>query len=214
MLKRILATGCCLAAALLIASCDSDPTGTGMARVQILLTDAPSDYIQSAEVSISRVYLMRGDLEEAEGGVEGEEIEGPNKVDLFNDAENPKVYDLLTLRDGLVADLTDLLDVPEGSYGKLRLVVDEAVVTLNDPYVFRSGEASQALKTPSAHKSGLKVKLAEVIRAEAGTTTIVTVDFDVEQNFKIQGDPESPDGIKGVLFTPSLKELKREDPEG
>ncbi len=214
MLKRILATGCCLAATLLIASCDSDPTGTGMARVQILLTDAPSDYIQSAEVSISRVYLMRGDLDEVEEGVEGEETEGPNKVDLFNDAENPRVYDLMTLRDGLVADLTDLLDVPEGSYGKLRLVVDDAMVTLKAPYVFRSGEPTQALKTPSAHKSGLKVKLSEVILAESGTTTIVTVDFDVEQNFKIQGDPESPDGIKGVLFTPSLKELKREDTEG
>jgi hypothetical protein len=52
-----------------------------------------------------------------------------------------------------------------------------------------------------------------VILAEAGTTTIVTIDFDVDRNFRLQGNPESPAGIQGVLFTPNLKELKRDESE-
>ena len=39
--------------------------------------------------------------------------------------------------------------------------------------------------------------------------TIVVVDFDANESFVIQGDPESPDGIKSILFTPVLRELSR-----
>ncbi len=103
--------------------------------------------------------------------------------------------------------------MPEGSYGRLLLVVDEALVTLREGFGFRDGSTEKALKVPGGQQSGLKVKLAEVILAEAGTTTIVTVDFDVDQNFRLQGNPESPAGIQGVLFTPNLKELKRDESE-
>ncbi len=37
--------------------------------------------------------------------------------------------------------------------------------------------------------------------------TKITVDVDVNANFVIQGDPETPAGIKGVLFTPLLVEI-------
>lgn len=213
MIKNLVRLGCCVAAAAVGLSCNSEgPTEPAAARVQILLTDAPSDYIASADVWISRVYLMSGAVDqEAEGEAEDEEGQGQSKVDLFNDPDNPMQFDLLTLRDGLTAALTDLSDVPEGSYGKLRLVVDRAVVTLEGDVLFRDGTNTADLKVPGAGKSGLKVKLADVITAEAGTTTIVTVDFDVDQNFKLQGNPNSAVGLNGVLFTPSLKELKREE---
>ncbi len=213
MFRTSLRLACCMAAALLLISCGSDPTSTTSARVQILLTDAPADYIQSAEVWISRVYLMPGAMEDTEEGEAEGEGEGASKVDLFNDSDNPRHYDLLTLRDGLAADLTDLEDVPEGSYGKLRMVVDEALVTLKEGFTFKDDTSQKMLKVPSGQQSGLKVKLAEVILAEAGTTTIVTIDFDVDRNFRLQGNPESPAGIQGVLFTPNLKELKRDESE-
>ena len=58
--------------------------------------------------------------------------------------------------------------------------------------------------------SGIKVQLAEPLSAESGMVTIVVVDFDVNDNFKLQGNPDTPAGIKGILFTPVLKEKSRD----
>jgi hypothetical protein len=46
--------------------------------------------------------------------------------------------------------------------------------------------------------------------------TIVVVDFDVDHNFKIQGDPNVVNGIRSIRFTPSVHEIGRDevpDPE-
>jgi hypothetical protein len=43
---------------------------------------------------------------------------------------------------------------------------------------------------------------------------VVLVDFDVDQNFVIQGNPETPAGINGILFTPVLRELSRSRQDG
>ena len=45
-------------------------------------------------------------------------------------------------------------------------------------------------------------------------TTIVLVDFDVNENFRLQGNPETPAGLQGILFTPVLKEKSRTVDEG
>jgi len=186
------------AAAAVFGGCD-DPAGPdGQARVQVLLTDAPAEYFASAEVTISRVYLQGG----------GEEDAAP--VDLFNDAENPHVYDLLLLQDGVTADLTGLVDVPDADYGQLRLVVSSAVITLADGYTFSDGTTEKELQIPSGAQSGIKVQLTEPVAAVEGSTTIVVVDFDVYENFVIQGNPDTPAGIHGILFTPVLRETDRE----
>jgi hypothetical protein len=183
-------------------ACD-DGVSPGTSQVQVLLTDAPSDAIESAEVSISRVYLKAGSEEE-----EGEE-EAATDVDLFNDPDNPKVFDLLTLRDGITAELTAAVEIPEGTYRQLRLVVAEAVVTLADPYEFKDGDPKVAdLKVPSGSSSGIKVRLDEEIDATEGTVTIIVVDFDVEDNFRLQGGGQG-NVINGVIFTPSLHEKGR-----
>lgn len=53
-----------LAALLAVAACDSDGTGPATSRVQVLLTDAPHEPLDSALVWISRVRLQGG------GGIE------------------------------------------------------------------------------------------------------------------------------------------------
>jgi hypothetical protein len=63
---------------------------------------------------------------------------------------------------------------------------------------------------PSGSQSGIKVDLGSAIVADDGETTVIVVDFDVDQNFVIQGNPETPAGIMGILFTPVLKEKSRE----
>ena len=46
------------------------------------------------------------------------------------------------------------------------------------------------------------------LNAKTGAT-----EFDVDANFKIQGNPDSPAGLKSILFTPSLTEKSREEIE-
>ena len=77
-------------AGILAASACSDTAGISTSKVQILLTDAPSDMIASAEVWISHVYLQ--------GRVGEPEEDGGGRVDLFNDPESPHHYDLLELQ--------------------------------------------------------------------------------------------------------------------
>ena len=175
----------------------SDVTGPGSgAFVQVQLTDAPADVIASAEVWISKVYLVPGS-------------DSSHQVVLFENSSAPQHYDLLTLRDSLTADLTDTFEVPAGTYHQLRLVVDSARVTLVEGMQFDGGGSSRSLKVPSGSTSGIKVQLASPVEAAEGTVTTILVDFDVEQNFKLQGNPDSPGGIRGILFTPTLVEKRR-----
>ena len=204
-MKRSILLGAALTFALFATtSCESstsiDDQSSGEALVQILLTDAPADYIDEAWVWISRVYLIPG---------EEDPEEGPPFVDLFHDEENPLAYDLLTLRDGITADMTGEIEVPAGSYNQLRMIVSNAEITLAEGYEFNDGTTTRELFIPSGARSGIKVNLAEPITTEAGTINVVLVDFDVDQNFVIQGNPETPAGIQGILFTPVLRELSR-----
>ncbi len=199
-----------LALSLLCGACDDATGPEGMGQVQILLTDAPADYLAVAEVKISQVYLKAATEEEE--AVEGEGGDG-NKVELFNDAENPLVFDLLTLQDGITGQLTDVENVGAGTYHQLRLVVASAMVTLKPGYEFRDGGVTMPLHVPSGMQSGIKVLLNSPLEVMEGTLTTVTVDFDVDDNFVLQGNPETPAGIHGVLFTPTLKEKNRTEEE-
>ncbi len=190
------------AALLFVSGCD----GTGpaaseeSARVRILLTDAPTELLEEAIVEISRVYLIRG---------EEDPEEAPPFVDLFHDEENPLVYDLLELRDGVVADMTGAVEIPAGRYNQLRMIVKAATVTLAGDYRFADGAQTRSLFIPGAARTGIKVNLARAVEAEARSLTTLLVDFDVDRNFVIQGNPNTPAGIQGILFTPVLKELSR-----
>jgi hypothetical protein len=175
-----------------LVSCSNSDTGSGNADLVVMLTDKPSDYIASALVTFSRVYLKGG----------------PNDVDLLAEDEETVTYDLLLLRDGLEARLADGL-IPADEYSQLRMVVDSAEVTLVDPATFTDGSITATLFVPSGMESGIKVLLAEPIVAEDGSLTVVVVDFDVDSNFLIHGDPNVPNGVTSVQFTPLLNEKSR-----
>jgi hypothetical protein len=162
----------------------------GNSQVRVMLTDAPSDLIASAKVTISRVYLVGDD---------------DASVDLRLASDPPLTFELLDLRNDLQALLADHA-VPARQYGQLRMVVDAAEVTLVDGATFSDGTHTKALKVPSGMQSGIKVLLGEPVTADAGELTIVTVDFDVDDNFVLQGPADAP---HGVIFTPVLKEKGR-----
>jgi hypothetical protein len=183
----------CLAMA--CSQTDDPVSGNGNAAVRVYLTDAASDYVAAAEVTISSVQLVPGDDE-------------TGFVELLDAEETPATYDLLELQDGVTALLGESL-VPAGTYSQLRMIVDDATVTLIDGYEFNDGTTMQTLFVPSGMETGIKVQTSGVIEADEGTVTVMVIDFDVDQSFVIQGDPETPAGINGILFTPELVEVSR-----
>lgn len=197
-----------LAAVLAAAACDSDGTGPVTSHVQVLLTDAPHEELDSALVWISRVYLQGGSGFEPDTAASDTTSAG-GRVDLFHDAANPLRFDLLKLRDGITADLTGLVEVDVGLYQGLRFVVDSARVYLAEGLAYENGSTSGTLKVPSGQTSGIKVKLDDIIRAEEGDTTSITVDFDVDQNFVIQRNAQTG-AVRRILFTPVLREKSRD----
>lgn len=190
-----LIVGVGLAAA--VVACHDSDSGSGTSQVRVMLTDAPADHIASAMVTISRVYLVPGD-------------DDSDRVDLMTVADGPKTFDLMDLRDGIQGFLADKAVAP-GTYAQLRLVVESAIVTLVDGVTFDDGTSTRELFVPSGMQSGIKVLLNEPIEAEDGQLTIVLVDFDVDQNFVLHGDPAIPGGVTGILFTPTLNERNRDE---
>jgi hypothetical protein len=182
---------------LFAGGCESLTESEGTARIQVLLTDAPHELLESAVVTIGQVSIV---------------AEGAGPVVLSDEAAE---FDLLELRDGVTARLADL-EIEAGRYVQLRLIVTSAEVTLLEAYAFPDGSRTQALKVPSGAQSGIKINLRPPAPAEGededagegieitGDETIV-VDFDVAQNFKVMGNPNTPAGIKGFLFTPLLR---------
>lgn len=188
-------------AALALTACDDAETvgiQDGDASVRVLLTDAPADYIEAAWVDIGAIQLMPAAGEE--GGF----------ITLTEDGTSGLV-DLLQLQDAATAELASL-EIEAGTYSQLRLIVDSAVVELKEGYVFTDGSVRRTLRVPSGAQTGIKLNLAPAdpesddagVRI-AGGETVLVLDFDVSQSFVIQGNPETPAGIKGVTFKPTLR---------
>ena len=174
----------------ILAGCSDD-----QGQIRVMLTDRPADMFQSAEVVISRVYLVPG-------------RGGSDKLDIVDEGDLPVTYDLLTLQDGVEALLGELT-VPAGNYAQLRLVVDQSTVTLADGYQFQDGSTTGDFKVPSGSQTGIKVLLSGTIEVEEGMVTVVVVDFDVNDSFVVKLDAEEPTTIQEVLFTPVLSENAR-----
>lgn len=181
-----------LALALGLGACDDGTGPTDGARLQVALTDAPSEHYASATVDIGSIEIIPDD--------------GP-PVTLTGDGGT---HDLLDLQNGVTADLATL-SIEPGTYLQLRLVVQEASVELADGLQFTDGSNSKDLFVPSAAQTGIKINLSSADGdGDAGVEitpgeTVLVVDFDVEQNFVMEGDPDSPSGVQDVLFTPLLR---------
>jgi hypothetical protein len=176
-----------------MVGCGEDGTGAGDASVRVLLTDAPSDYIAEAQVDIGAVHLINDEDE---------------PIVLTDDGTDGFV-NLLELQGTATAALADL-EIEADTYTQIRLIVEEAEVTLADGFEFTDQTVTKALQVPSGAQTGIKLNLRSSDGAEggveiAGGETVLVVDFDVNQSFVIQGNPLTPAGILGVLFTPTLR---------
>lgn len=166
-----------------VTACSGSDSGT-TGQIIVRLTDSPVDNIQSATVWVSSVYLIGG---------------SDSTGTRYTVTTTPQQYDLLTLTDGVTADL-GTATIPTGDYTQMRLVVDSARVTLNAGKTFSDGSSSKTLQTPSAQRTGIKVNFSGPVNVTPGQTILV-VDFDVARNFVFTGPAASP---TGVLFKPVL----------
>jgi hypothetical protein len=156
-----------------LSGCDATDTGGG-GRVRVLLTDAPLDGIAEAFVTIERVELIDTDGE---------------VVVLMDDEQ---AFDLLLLRNGVTAPLAEL-EIPEGAYDQLRIIVDEeATLRLED------GSTSR-LKIPSGSTSGIKVQVPRFVIDGDEDEVRIVVDFDASRSFVRAGN-----GGK-YIFKPVIK---------
>lgn len=169
----------------LVGGCDNlmapDMTGGEPATVRLHLTDAPFpfDLVDSTNVTIERVELVS-------------EEEGVVTV-----SEEEQAFNLLELRDGVTAPLGEV-EVSEGTYEQVRFIVnEEAEVVMKDGTTY-------SLKVPSGTETGIKI-LTNGLEVDASTLTDITLDFNVEESFVVQGNPNTPAGIKGFIFKPVVK---------
>jgi hypothetical protein len=171
----------------------------GTATLQVFVHDAPSDYIATADVTFTRVYLTPNG--------------GGGDVEVMSTSDGPMTLDLMQLQNGIQAMLASR-QVPARNYSQLRMVVDSATVTLIPGYTFEDGSTTQSLSIPSSMNTGIKVQLAGNLEPTEGMTTLLAVDFDVNQSFIMQGDPTNPSGIRGFTFIPVITETDRQEVAG
>jgi hypothetical protein len=94
------------------------------------------------------------------------------------------------------------------TYRGLRFVVDSSRVTLAEGLTFEDGTRHAVLRIPSGGSSGIKVKIHDVLSVTEDETLVVTVDFDVNENFVIQTNNQTGE-VRSVLFRPVLREKSR-----
>lgn len=183
-MKRIFVAIMAATLVMIFTGCSKE---SGNGRLVINVTDAPFpfDLIEEANVTITKVEIRKvGD------GIS----DGSPFMVLW---EGSEIFNLLDLRNGVVEELIDL-DVPAGEYNLVRLYVDEASLKVRD------GEAF-SLKVPSGQQTGIKLFIDPVLIVEGGLTSELLIDFDLSGSFLMQGNMNTPAGIKGFIFKPVIR---------
>ncbi len=162
-------------------ACDNggDPTPVrGTLSIEMSDDPFPTDLVETANVTISKI-----------------EIRGEDS--LLTLTEVPQSANLLELRNGVTASLVNL-EIPVGSYDLVRLIITDASVVMKDG-------TTHTLKIPSAAQTGLKVFIDPPIQVEGDLTSELLLDFDVSKSFVVQGNIDTPAGIKGFIFKPVIR---------
>lgn len=230
----LLATSACSTGDSVTDPSSGAPTpAAGSGILSVSLTDAPDTLLAAAVVHIGRVEAVPAEGDSADSDSTGSDDAGADSASAGRgiaaqqeengDGGGPVViveeggtFDLLTLRDG-VTELLGSTEVSAGSYAQLRFIVDSARVELKEGLAFRDGSTSRSLKVPSGSKTGIKLNLAAAdgdssdgVVVEEGGETSLMVDFDVSQSFVVQGNPNTPAGIRGFLFKPVLRVVEED----
>lgn len=184
---------------LVLGACDDLPVVPvdDTSEIRLELTGGEARYLSAAEVDIGAIELIG--------------VEDTVQITLTADATSGPV-DLVALSGGATIDLAEL-DIPPGDYARLRLVLESASVELEPGYTFADGTTSRTLTVPTGASSGLLLNLEPAapddtipdgLQIEREGIELMLA-FHTRQSFPIVGDPDDPDGIAGITFTPAIR---------
>ncbi|MFW5820941.1 MAG: DUF4382 domain-containing protein [Bacteroidota bacterium] len=165
---------------------EANETDSTSGKLKILLTDAPfpADLVEEANVVINKIDIRKKNNED-------------NGYPFITLKEEETSFNLLELTNGVTAELVDIELEPD-SYDLVRLYVSEASILLKDG-------TEHNLFVPSGAQTGIKIFIEPAIEVAGGLTAELILDFNVSKSFVVQGNPNSPAGIKGFIFKPVIK---------
>jgi hypothetical protein len=199
-MKKLIKNGLMFLAGILVltTSCTkNDSVGTGgKGTLSLLLTDAPfpSSLVQKTIVTIDKIEIRSTTAATTTTTTS----DSDTQYTILYEGE-AKPFDLLKLQNGITEELANV-DLNAGSYDLIRMHVVNAQVVLKDG-------TSYDLKIPSGSTSGIKIKITPELLIESGVESTILLDFDVSKSFIVQGNPNTPAGVKGFLFKPVLRAM-------
>ncbi|MHC4858790.1 MAG: DUF4382 domain-containing protein, partial [Planctomycetota bacterium] len=167
-------------------------TGPKVAHaLRIIVTDAPFpfDDVERAVVTVHRIEIRPAD--------------GP--FETLMEWENGRDLDLVKLRNG-VTEILFAGSPDSGDYDALRIIVTAKEITIKDG---EDLETYDDFKVPSGEQTGIKVFIDPVVEVTGELTRDVLLDFDLEGSFVVQGNPNTPAGIKGFHFKPVIRAVNK-----
>lgn len=184
---RSLAVLAFMVVGILFTACQDEYSKSTSGTLKIQLTDAPfpTDLVAEANVTINKIEIRKAN---------DNQDQGSPFVIL---SEKEMSFNLLDLTNGVTESLVDL-EIEAGSYDLIRLYVTDASIKLSDG-------SSHKIKVPSGSQTGIKIFIKPSIVVAGGLTSELLLDFDVSKSFKLQGNMDSPAGIKGFIFSPVIK---------
>jgi hypothetical protein len=151
----------------------------------VRLTDAPfpTGLVAEANVTIDKIEIRRSNDDD--------------EYPFITLSEEEQSFNLLDLTNGVTAILADT-SIESGLYNQIRMHVTEASILLTDSTLYD-------LFIPSGQQTGIKVNIDPDIMVDSLTNQELILDFDVSRSFVVQGNPNTPAGIKGFIFKPVIK---------
>jgi len=156
---------------------------SGSIVVKITDSPFPIDLIKEANVVITKIEVFKTNEKDS--------------VPVITLTEKPDTFNLVNLRNGITKEMVKT-ELPIGSYSRIRMYTGDAVVILKDGRKF-------SLKIPSGPQTGIKISIDSPVLVVSGLTTELLLDFDLEKSFIVQGNPDTPAGIKGFHFQPVVR---------
>lgn len=172
-----------------------------MGTLSVAMTDAPACGFDAVNVTVAKVRVNKS-------ATAGESESGWTDITLAT----PKKVNLLDLTNGVLETLGQA-SLEAGQYNQLRLVLDANASGTANTVVVSGTKTEQALETPSAVQSG--IKLVGGFTVEAGKRADVVIDFDACKSVVSRGRgayalkpvvkmlPSAINGISGVV-SPTL----------
>jgi len=177
-----------VAVAVAMVSCANDPTTPGTARVNVLLTDAPLDLSSVSAVMVTLNEVILYSTDDDTGGTE---------MAVPSSDGSGMTLNLLDFQNGQTITIATL-DVPEGSYRRLRMTLVSADLVSDDDGDPDTPDLVESIFIPSS-----KVDIPVSFTATGGEEMDVVLDFDAALSVQVNATQGQHPYILRPVITPT-----------